>query len=223
LSFIPHQSLRLKHKALALLSIGLIAITACNRQPDACVETSTTSVLVGNSISVNDCSKRGFDNVINMGNGAKFNNESELSYTYYTGGAYRISLTAFSRKGSKKETAETGITVTSPTASQIQGKWTLTKVETREQLEVDQTVSIFDLPIDSARTFSELYDITDDSIFVTHNGEQFYLFQFRNGYKYENGALQINQNNFPIVRFSSTEMVLKGPYFKGFELLYLVR
>jgi len=126
-------------------------------------------------------------------------------------------------KGNKKETAETGITVTYPSANQIQGNWTLTKVETREQLNVDQTVSIFNLPIDSSRTFAEKYEVTEDSIFVTHGSEQFYLFQFRNGYKYENGALKINQNSFPVVRFSSTEMILQGPYFKGFELLYLER
>jgi len=99
----------------------------------------------------------------------------------------------------------------------------LTKAETRIQLLVDPTVSIFNLPIDSSRNFSELYEITADSIFVTHNGEKFYLFQFRNGYEYENGSLKLNQNSFPIVRYSGSEMVLQGPYFKGFELLYLER
>jgi hypothetical protein len=208
---------------IAFLLTLILSASGCNRQPDACLETSTTSILVGMPMNVSDCSGRGFDNVINMGNGAKFNNAEQVPYTYFTGGSYRISLTSFSRKGNKKETAETGITVTYPSANQIQGNWTLTKVETREQLNVDQTVSIFNLPIDSSRIFSEQYQITTDSIFVTHGNEQFYLFQFRNGYKYENGALIINENSFPIVRFSSTEMVLKGPYFKGFELLYLER
>ncbi|MCH9823200.1 hypothetical protein OAA90_06355 [Salibacteraceae bacterium] len=208
---------------IAPLILFFVLVSACNRQPDACLETSTTSSLVGSPIIVRDCSKRGFDNVINMGNGAKFNNEQEINYTYYSGGSYRIALTSFSRKGNKKETSETGITITYPSAKDIQGNWTLTKAETRIQLLVDPTVSIFNLPIDSSRNFSELYEITADSIFVTHNGEKFYLFQFRNGYEYENGSLKLNQNSFPIVRYSGSEMVLQGPYFKGFELLYLER
>ncbi len=218
MNFIPLRSLKYSF----ILCAGL-ALAACNREPDACVISSDSQLLVGELIRVNDCSKFGFDNVIEMGNGAKFSNQKSLSYRYFTGGDFRISLTAFSKKSNKKNTAETGVSVFYPTPTQIRGKWTLTKVETREQLQVDPSISLFALPIDSSRTFNEKYDITADSIFVEHGGEEFYLFQFKNGYTYENGALLINQNTFPIVSFTSTNMVLQGPYFKGFELLYLER
>lgn len=218
LNFIPLRSLK-----YSLTLILFSFVFGCNRQPEACVEINTTSTLVGSPVVATDCSEKGFDNLYDFGNGAKFSNETSVTYAYYQGGNYSVQLTSFSKKNNKKDTDSKSIRVTYPTQNQLLGKWTLTKVETREQLEIDPTLSIFDLPIDSSRTFQEKYEITTDSIFVQHNGEQFYLFQFRNGYSYENGALIINQSSFPIVQFSSNSMVLQGPYFKGFELLYLER
>ncbi len=208
--------------SIVLLPIILLYL-GCNRQPEACVSASATQVLIGTPLIVEDCSERGFENIIALGNGAKFNNEKRIAYTYYTSGTYSIKVTAFSKKNTKKETAGTQVIISSPPKTDIQGNWTLIKVETREQLEVDPNISIFDLPIDSSRTFSERYEITEDSIFVQHSGEQFYLFQFRNGYQYQEGALLINGTSFPVVQLNSGSMVLKGPYFKGFELLYLER
>lgn len=203
--------------ATTLLGIG------CNSAPNACVEVSSNTVVIGSPIQISDCSEYVFDNVINLGNGAKFNNQSDVTYTYFQGGLYKVELTAFSKKGNKSASAKEAVRVTYPRASEIQGNWTLIKVETREQLVVDPNVSLFDLPIDSTRSFNEQYEITEDSLFVTHDNDEFYIFQFSNSCNYDNGTLQINQNYFPIIKFTSSEMILRGPYFKGFELLYLKR
>lgn len=204
------------------LLLGVVLLTlGCNRKPNACVEVDQIVARVGESVTIRDCSKRGFDQVIDCGNGARFNGKSTLKYQYHYPGNYEISVISRSKKGNKVATSATGIRIIGPAHKEIEGKWQLEKVELREQLEVDPKLSVFDYQLEKVTAYNEIYTITADSIFVDHQSSDFYLFEFKLKYSFEDDLLQINNNNFSVVSYTTTSMVLSGPYFKGFELLYL--
>lgn len=203
----------------------LILMSGCNRQPKACVTATPNTIELGHQTTISDCSEFSFNNELKTGEGGNFSNITNKSWTYYRPGRYNISLKAFSKKGNKDETSYQYIVVLPPDSNLIRGKWRLNIIEQREQLFVDNSVGLFDNPVVDSDTLNEIYNITLDSIFVTHNIDNFLLFlnEYPMSYDYENASMNVDNRLFEIVVFEETSMVLKSSYFKGYSLLYLTR
>lgn len=221
MNFIKHRSL--KCLWFSLLSVSLFL--ACNRQPESCVSVSTTRVNIGDKVTISDCSERSFNNQLQTGDGASFADVSSKEWRYYKPGTFNAGVIAYSKKGDKRDISKTQVIVSAPELNEIEGTWQLVKSEQREQLFVDPNDDLFKTKLIKTDTMNEVYKITSDSIFVSHNISTSLLFlnQYKMDYNPSLGSISLDSLSFDLIRLSANEMVWKGYYFKGYSLNYLVR
>jgi len=99
---------------------------ACAENPIACFESDKNSLTLGETIVFTDCSTNTDYSYIDFGDGSdSVSFDGTISYTYHKAGIYNVTLYSFDAYG--YNTVDKDIVVNTPTKSDIQGKWQLTK------------------------------------------------------------------------------------------------
>jgi len=103
-------------KNFILLSIAIVAITfsSCQKEPEACFNSSSTSIETGTPVFFFNCTENGDSYVWNFGDNSTSNLEAP-SHIYNSPGTYLVSLTAYSKNEKKKNSITNFITVTPST------------------------------------------------------------------------------------------------------------
>ncbi|MCH8329968.1 MAG: PKD domain-containing protein [Bacteroidetes bacterium] len=117
-----------KTRRLSYLSalIAVTIFTACQKEPTACFDASSTNILSGESISFTNCSNDAESYKWNFGDGNTSTSESP-SNTYSTSGTYTVTLTALSKNGNKEHQTTMTITVGVGTVELFLGEWDATE------------------------------------------------------------------------------------------------
>lgn len=113
-------------KKFFYLILGISILSSCTEDVDSCVEIDKTSVSLGESVKVTDCSSNAEYTIVDYGDGsdsAEFSGPKAI--TYHKAGIYTITLYAYDNYGYKKSEVE--VTVSNPVESELTGKWRLDK------------------------------------------------------------------------------------------------
>ncbi|MGB0389952.1 MAG: hypothetical protein ACPGD5_00175 [Salibacteraceae bacterium] len=223
MNFIKPQSLKCHwYNPLPVLFIALLFI-GCNPKPDACVEVSPKVLQLGEVTTITDCSTNGNSSELKTGEGGSFSEIDSKQWFYITPGSYNVTLKTYSKNGNKDDKSVQQIKVLPPDSTILYKKWRLSKVELREELFVNPSINIYENLLVETDTLNEVYSLRGDSMFVQHYSDNFNLFlnDYKMDYQYSTASLVVGNENYEIVSFTSTNMVWKGPFYKGYSLLYL--
>ncbi|UKN02950.1 hypothetical protein K6119_05405 [Paracrocinitomix mangrovi] len=108
----------MKFKALLLIS-GFVFLLSCSKDPQACIDLSTTSASVGEEVTFTSCSKNALSYIwsIEGPTGVEENDmqwsESSFVHAFAVGGKYKIELKAYKKYSwiGQPSTSEATITI----------------------------------------------------------------------------------------------------------------
>lgn len=109
------------------ITLSVLGIWGCTKQPTASIAASKTSVSSGESISFTNTSKDGESYKWNFGDGTN-STEASPTKSYASPGNYQVEMTVYSKKEKKSDKATISISVIQPNEIQYDGaKYPLTK------------------------------------------------------------------------------------------------
>lgn len=223
MNFIKPQNLKcLWYNLLPTFFIAVLFI-GCNPKPKACIDVSSTVLQLGEVTTITDCSTNGNNNELKTGEGGSFSEIETKEWFYITPGSYNVVLKTYSKNGNKDDKSVQQIRVLPPDSNVLYKKWRLSSVELREELYVNPSINIYENLLVGSDTLNEVYTLRGDSMFVQHYSDNFNLFlnDYKMEYQNNSASIIVGNEKYEIVSFTSTSMVWKGPYYKGYSLLYL--
>lgn len=105
-----------------ILSIFLIALVGCKKQPTASFTVDNYSPFINDVIHFDNTSLEGITFTWDFGDGAT-STEENPSHTYVNAGVYTVTLTAYSKKSKKADSYSTTITVLKTMFDKLTEKW----------------------------------------------------------------------------------------------------
>ncbi len=101
----------MKKQSVILLTLLILGISSCQKEPSACFSTISSTAEVGQVISFTNCSKDADGYRWDFGDNSGKVNGSTLSHAYTTAGTYVVIMEAFSKNGKKEDKVTKAITV----------------------------------------------------------------------------------------------------------------
>lgn len=115
----------MKIKFLSMATLIVVAMTSCQKQPEACFTASKTEVDVKEGITFTDCSKEAVNYKWDFGDGTT-STEKAPKKSFEKSGTYTVKLTTTSKKDKKSDEVQQIITVKKTSDEMIQGNWKAT-------------------------------------------------------------------------------------------------